>query len=160
MQTSLAEMEKQMNKARKLWTGSLFAAALVIAVPAGIAFAQTTTPNTDEPTIDQQAGPGAPPQQRGGQGGQGGGPGQGGPGGGGQGGPGGPGGMPPMGGGGGGISADNGNVYVLQGNRVIKLNSDLKIVGQVELPRPQGGPGGPPRGGAGGAGGGGEKAPE
>jgi hypothetical protein len=152
-------MEKQMNKARKLWTGSLFAAALVIAIPAGIAFAQT--PTTDNaPKVDQQAGPGQQggqggqgggiggPGQRGGQGGQGGQAGgfggQGGQGGGfgGQGGQGGP----MMGGGGGSISADNGNVYVLQGNRVLKLNSDLKIVAQVELPRPMG-PGGPPPGG-------------
>ena len=129
-----------MSKTRKLWTGSLFAAALVIAVPAGIAFAQTAPAAGTEPTLEQQGGPGGPggPQRGGGQQGgfQGGQGGQGGPGGGQM--------MPPMGGGGA-IAAADGNVYVLQGNRVIKLNGDLKVVGQTELPRPQGGPGGPPR---------------
>lgn len=45
------------------------------------------------------------------------------------------------GGGGGAIAVDNEAVYVLQGNRVLKLGkNDLSVLRQAELPRPQGQP--------------------
>ena len=62
--------------------------------------------------------------------------------------------MGPMGGGGGSISAGEGAVYVLQGNRVYKLDrNSLKVVAEGQLPMPQMGmaPGAPgPRPGGGG----------
>lgn len=43
------------------------------------------------------------------------------------------------GGGGGSIAVDSDGVYVLQGNRVMKLSkNDLSVIRQAELPRPQG----------------------
>jgi hypothetical protein len=53
--------------------------------------------------------------------------------------------MGPMGGGGGSISAGEGAVYVLQGNRVFKLDrNSLKVIAEGQLPMPQmGQPGAP-----------------
>ncbi len=125
--------EKKMMKNRKLWTGSLVAAALVLSIPAGIAFAQSPSKTTDSSEA-QQGGPGGPGQRQGG-GGQGGGQFQGGPGGGQQ-------GMPPMmggmGGGGGTMVAEGDFLFVLQGGRVIKISQgDLRVLKTVELPRPE-----------------------
>ena len=46
--------------------------------------------------------------------------------------------MGPMGGGGGSISAGEGAVYVLQGNRVYKLDrNSLRVLAEAQLPMPQ-----------------------
>jgi hypothetical protein len=73
-----------------------------------------------------------------------------------------PGGLPMMGMGGGGsaIAADGSSVFILQGNRVIKLDKNsLNVIREVQLPMPQMQPGiggqGGNRGGGGGQGGGG-----
>lgn len=118
-------------KNRKLWTGSLVAAALVLSIPAGIAFAQSPSKTTDSPEA-QQGGPGGPGQRQGGGGQFGGGQGGGGQF---QGGPGGPmGGM----GGGGTVVAEGDFLFVLQGGRVIKISQgDLRVIKTVELPRPE-----------------------
>lgn len=157
---------------------------LKLGLLAAFAIAATAIPLTVTNAIaqektDTQQGvpPPAGPGQQGGFGGQGGGQGgfggqggQGGQGGfqrGGQGGqpgfPGGQGGPMMMGGGGGGGTAiveEGPYLYIVQGNRMFKVNkSDLKVVAQGELPRPMGGPGGgaPPGqpGGGGNRGGGG-----
>lgn len=131
-------------------------AKLGIAVLAFVAIAAPTTFFANAYAQDSQGGP---PQ---------GGPGGGARFGGGQGGPGGPGGQGggqfrPMGGGGGAIAVDASGVYVLQGNRVFKLDKNsLKVVQEGELPMPQppqggfGGGGGRPGGGGGFGGGGGQ----
>jgi hypothetical protein len=97
------------------------------------------------PAGDGQFGPGGGE----GFGGPGGGPGGfGGPGGGPQ-GFGGPGGMPPMMGGGGGASmtATSTAVYILRGNHLFAYDArSLSLIKDVELPRPEGGPGGGPQG--------------
>jgi len=73
---------------------------------------------------------------------------------------------PMMGGGGGGgafMVADGAYLYILQGNRLFKVEKEsLKVSKEGQLPRPQGMPGGPgPGGGPGGpppgGGGGGQK---
>ncbi|MEQ1823813.1 MAG: hypothetical protein ABL949_15000 [Fimbriimonadaceae bacterium] len=127
---------------------ALLAAVSVVAIAIPLTMTTSIAQEQTKPPVDQQGNPppaqggfGNPPQ---------GGPGQGGPGQGGPGsfrpGQGGQGGMM-MGGGGGGTAMveDGSNLFILQGNRVFKLSkSDLKVVAQGELPRPQmpGGPGG------------------
>ncbi|MBS1707014.1 MAG: hypothetical protein JST40_14205 [Armatimonadetes bacterium] len=57
-----------------------------------------------------------------------------------------------MGGGGAQMVADGGNLFILRGNEVIKINeSNLKVVGTTQLPVPQGRFNGQPGGFGGGA---------
>jgi len=127
------------EKLAKLGIAALAFAA--IAVPATF-FASA---NAQQSPAGQGGPPAAGPAGQGGPGGQGGG--FGGPGGG-Q--------FRPMGGGGGAIAVDSSGVYVLQGNKVFKMDKNsLKVVQEGDLPAPMGMPGGPGQGGRGGFGGGG-----
>lgn len=141
------------NKTKMALLAALTIGAVAIPLTITTSFAQETNATVKQGTSAapaSQGGFGNPPQ---------GGPGQGGPPG--QGGSqfrpsqGMPGGGMMMGGGGGGggtAMVDDGNsLFIVQGNRVFKLNkSDLKVAAQGELPRPQM-PGGPGGGGGGAA---------